>query len=88
MAANKLATNTPNRPRETPSWLNEACNYAITAAQKTLQHLCEASRASDLVRVIKVDAVPKSFANNEIAIAVSWILSEQLHVYLNLRVPP
>jgi hypothetical protein len=35
-----------NVPRETPSWLNEACNHAITAAQKTLHHLCEASRVN------------------------------------------
>jgi hypothetical protein len=58
MNLDKLGTNAPNRPRETPSWLNEACNHATTAAQKTLQHLCEASRASDLVRVNKINALP------------------------------
>ncbi|CAI7616827.1 unnamed protein product [Penicillium glandicola] len=46
---NQSSTNVTNRPRETPSWLNEACNHATTAAQKTLHHLCEASRINDLV---------------------------------------
>lgn len=40
------------RPTETPLWLHEACNYALTAAQKTIHHLCEASRVNDLVRVM------------------------------------
>ncbi|KGO74105.1 Transcription factor, fungi [Penicillium italicum] len=48
-ALNQPSTNVTNRPRETPSWLNEACNHAITAAQKTLHHLCEASRFNNLV---------------------------------------
>ncbi|CAG7966597.1 unnamed protein product [Penicillium olsonii] len=51
---NKKAVSNTNGPEnkndqaETPSWLNEACGYAITAAQKTIQHLCEASRENDL----------------------------------------
>lgn len=43
---------TPNRPNEIPSWLNEACNHTITAARKTIHHLCEASEKNDLVKVI------------------------------------
>ncbi|KAJ5618781.1 hypothetical protein N7510_002765 [Penicillium lagena] len=39
-----------NRPTETPSWLNEACTHALTAAQRTIHHLCEASHVNDLVR--------------------------------------
>ncbi|KAJ5513768.1 hypothetical protein N7463_003320 [Penicillium fimorum] len=46
---NQSSTNVTNRPSEAPSWLNKACNLAITAAQKTLHHLCEASRVNDLV---------------------------------------
>ncbi|CRL17388.1 Fungal transcriptional regulatory protein, N-terminal [Penicillium camemberti] len=49
IALNQSTTNVTNRPRETPSWLNEACNHAITAAQRTLHHLCEASRVNNLV---------------------------------------
>ncbi|KZN91513.1 Thiamine repressible genes regulatory protein [Penicillium chrysogenum] len=49
IAPNQSSANVTNRPRETPSWLNEACNHAITAAQKTLHHLCEASRVNNLV---------------------------------------
>ncbi|KAK4871059.1 hypothetical protein LT330_000296 [Penicillium expansum] len=49
IALNQSSTNVTNRPRETPTWLNEACNHAITAAQKTLHHLCEASRVNNLV---------------------------------------
>jgi len=44
---------TPNRPNEIPSWLNEACNHTITAARKTIHHLCEASEKNDLVKVRK-----------------------------------
>ncbi|KAJ6138811.1 hypothetical protein N7471_005297 [Penicillium samsonianum] len=49
IALNQSSTNATNLPRETPSWLNEACNHAITAAQKTLHLLCEASRVNNLV---------------------------------------
>ncbi|OQD82129.1 hypothetical protein PENANT_c023G05787 [Penicillium antarcticum] len=49
MSLNRSKEITANRPTETPSWLNEACNHATTAAQKTLHHLCEASRLNDLV---------------------------------------
>ncbi|KAJ5771411.1 uncharacterized protein N7511_003462 [Penicillium nucicola] len=49
MSLNRSKDNTGNRPTETPSWLNEACNHATTAAQKTLYHLCQASRLNDLV---------------------------------------
>lgn len=40
-----------SRPTEAPSWLNEACNYTLTAAKKTLQHLTKASAVNDLVKV-------------------------------------
>ncbi|KAI2692599.1 transcriptional regulator family: Fungal Specific TF [Penicillium roqueforti] len=49
IALNQSSTHVTNYPRETPSWLNEACNHAITSAQKTLHHLCEASRVNNLV---------------------------------------
>lgn len=42
-----------NHSGETPLWLNEACNHSTTAAKKTLQHLCEASRGNDLVRQLR-----------------------------------
>lgn len=47
------SSRTPNRPNEIPSWLNEACNHTITAARKTIHHLCEASEKNDLVKVRK-----------------------------------
>ncbi|KAJ5152563.1 uncharacterized protein N7482_009041, partial [Penicillium canariense] len=40
-----------SRPTEIPAWLNEACDHALTAARKTIHHLCEAARANDLVKV-------------------------------------
>lgn len=40
-----------NRPKEIPSWLNEACHHTLAAARKTIHHLSEASRVNDLVRV-------------------------------------
>ncbi|PYH42846.1 Zn(II)2Cys6 transcription factor [Aspergillus saccharolyticus JOP 1030-1] len=36
-----------------PSWLNEACNQALSAACRTIQHLCEASAGNDLVRELR-----------------------------------
>ncbi|RJE21545.1 hypothetical protein PHISCL_06117 [Aspergillus sclerotialis] len=42
-----------SRPTEAPSWLNEACNYTLTAAQKTLQHLSKASAVNDLVKQLR-----------------------------------
>ncbi|KAJ5985986.1 hypothetical protein N7522_013182 [Penicillium canescens] len=53
MSLNRSKANTANRPTETPSWLNEACNHATTAAQKTIHYLCEASRHNDLVRQLR-----------------------------------
>ncbi|KAJ5129985.1 uncharacterized protein N7515_006024 [Penicillium bovifimosum] len=50
---NQSRTDAPHHPRETPSWLNEACSHAITTAQKTIRHLCEASRVNDLVRELR-----------------------------------
>ncbi|KAJ6151806.1 hypothetical protein N7470_006934 [Penicillium chermesinum] len=38
---------------ETPSWLNEACNYAINAARKSIHHLSESSRVNELVRELR-----------------------------------
>ncbi|KAJ9489396.1 hypothetical protein VN97_g3869 [Penicillium thymicola] len=49
IALNQPTTNVTNRPRATPSWLNEACNHAITAAQRIIHHLCEASKVNNLV---------------------------------------
>ncbi|KAJ5960768.1 uncharacterized protein N7479_007918 [Penicillium vulpinum] len=49
MSINHSSASVKNRPRETPSWLNEACNHATSAAQKTLHSLCEGSRVNDLV---------------------------------------
>ncbi|KAJ6115455.1 hypothetical protein N7486_001233 [Penicillium sp. IBT 16267x] len=48
-AAARQATGSSNRPKEIPSWLNEACNHALAAARKTIHHLSEASRVNDLV---------------------------------------
>lgn len=42
---------TSNRPTEMPSWLNEACKHALTAARQTIHHLCDASRTNDYVKV-------------------------------------
>ncbi|KAJ5776794.1 hypothetical protein N7520_000040 [Penicillium odoratum] len=39
-----------NRREEVPSWLNEACDYALNASQKIIHHLCHASRFNDLVK--------------------------------------
>ncbi|KAJ5600964.1 hypothetical protein N7450_002031 [Penicillium hetheringtonii] len=47
------SSRTPNRPNEIPSWLNEACNHTITAARKTIHHLCEASEKNDLVKELR-----------------------------------
>ncbi|KAJ6078396.1 hypothetical protein N7467_008149 [Penicillium canescens] len=53
MSLNQSNTNATNRPTETPPWLNEACKHAITATQKTLHHLVEASKVNDLVRQLR-----------------------------------
>ncbi|GLI79452.1 hypothetical protein PoHVEF18_007787 [Penicillium ochrochloron] len=42
-----------SRPTEMPTWLNEACNHALTAARKTIHHLCEASRSNDFVKQLR-----------------------------------
>lgn len=42
---------TSNRPTEMPSWLNDACKHALTAARQTVHHLCDASRTNDNVKV-------------------------------------
>ncbi|KAF5862893.1 hypothetical protein ETB97_011034 [Aspergillus alliaceus] len=42
-----------NRPTEAPAWLNEACNKALGAACKTIQFLCEAAVANELVRELR-----------------------------------
>ncbi|KAJ5771559.1 hypothetical protein N7520_002088 [Penicillium odoratum] len=52
MAAHQASGST-NRPKEIPSWLNEACNYALTAARKTIHHLNESSRVNDFVRQLR-----------------------------------
>ncbi|KAF3402053.1 hypothetical protein F1880_009943 [Penicillium rolfsii] len=41
------------RPTEIPTWLQEACNHALTAARKTIHHLCEASRNNDFVKQLR-----------------------------------
>ncbi|KAF7718845.1 Fungal Zn(2)-Cys(6) binuclear cluster domain-containing protein [Penicillium ucsense] len=46
-------TNAPPRSFKVPTWLNEACNHAITAASKTIHHLSEASRRNDLVKQLR-----------------------------------
>lgn len=40
-----------NRPHEIPSWLNEACDYVLYTARKTIHYLCKASLVNELVRV-------------------------------------
>lgn len=86
IALNQSTTNVTNRPRETPSWLNEACNHAITAAQRTLHHLCEASRVNNLVLVNRPHVVIKASTNNLIGIAIPWVLFRQFCIYSHLRV--
>ncbi|KAJ5378221.1 uncharacterized protein N7496_005630 [Penicillium cataractarum] len=54
----KMSLQQPNggsasRPTEMPTWLNEACNHALTAARKTIHHLCEASRSNDFVKQLR-----------------------------------
>ncbi|KAJ5299019.1 hypothetical protein N7476_010576 [Penicillium atrosanguineum] len=44
---------TSNRPTEIPSWLNEACKHALTAARQTIHHLCDASRTNDYVKQLR-----------------------------------
>ncbi|KAJ5667677.1 uncharacterized protein N7477_006247 [Penicillium maclennaniae] len=44
---------TSNRPTEMPSWLNEACKHALTAARQTIHHLCDASRTNDHVKQLR-----------------------------------
>ncbi|KAJ5979576.1 hypothetical protein N7481_006874 [Penicillium waksmanii] len=51
--SSQSATRVHNRPNEIPSWLNEACNHALSAARKTIHHLCEASEANDLVKELR-----------------------------------
>ncbi|KAJ5773746.1 hypothetical protein N7457_008642 [Penicillium paradoxum] len=53
LTLNQPSTHVSNRPSETPSWLNEACNHAIATAQKTIRHLSESSRVNDLVRELR-----------------------------------
>lgn len=42
-----------NQPPEVPAWLNEACNCTLSAAQRTMRHLCEASAVNELVRELR-----------------------------------
>ncbi|KAJ5715601.1 uncharacterized protein N7483_012782 [Penicillium malachiteum] len=53
MAARQGSDSTSRRPTEIPPWLNEACNYVLNAARKTIHHLSEASRINDLVRQLR-----------------------------------
>ncbi|KAL2827685.1 C6 zinc finger domain protein [Aspergillus pseudoustus] len=39
--------------RETPAWLNEACDYALSAACRTIYFLCESYTVNELVREIR-----------------------------------
>ncbi|PYI31219.1 C6 zinc finger domain protein [Aspergillus indologenus CBS 114.80] len=41
------------RATEIPSWLNEACTQALSAACRTIHHLCEASACNELVRELR-----------------------------------
>ncbi|KAJ5949762.1 hypothetical protein N7454_001346, partial [Penicillium verhagenii] len=49
----RQASVSSNHPKEIPSWLNEACNHALGAAQKTIHHLSEASRVNDFVKQLR-----------------------------------
>ncbi|KAJ9226741.1 transcriptional regulator family: Fungal Specific TF [Paecilomyces variotii] len=42
-----------NRPHEIPSWLNEACDYVLYTARKTIHYLCKASLVNELVRELR-----------------------------------
>ncbi|CEL10414.1 hypothetical protein ASPCAL13534 [Aspergillus calidoustus] len=39
--------------REAPSWLNDACDYALSAACRTIYFLCESYTTNELVREIR-----------------------------------
>ncbi|KAJ5087135.1 hypothetical protein N7456_010751 [Penicillium angulare] len=53
LAAQQAGGRPSGHTAEIPPWLNEACNHVITAAQKTIHHLSEASRLNDLVRQLR-----------------------------------
>ncbi|KAJ5623923.1 hypothetical protein N7510_000232 [Penicillium lagena] len=53
MSRHRSTNNGTNRHTETPSWLNEACTHVLTAAQRTIYHLCEASYVNDHVRQMR-----------------------------------
>ncbi|KAL3481371.1 fungal-specific transcription factor domain-containing protein [Aspergillus californicus] len=42
--------------REIPSWLNEACGYALSAACRTIHFLCESYTVNELVRELRYHA--------------------------------
>jgi hypothetical protein len=86
VSLNRSKVNGANRPTETPSWLNEACNHATTAAQKTLHHLCEASRLNDLVRVSEMSVVSNSPAHHDTATSLPWLFYGKLYFHSDLRI--
>jgi hypothetical protein len=86
MSLNRSKVNTTNRPTETPSWLNEACNHATTAAQKTIHHLCEASRLNDLVRVSEMSVVSNPPTNHDIATSLPRLFYRKFHFHPHLRI--
>ncbi|KAL4799194.1 fungal-specific transcription factor domain-containing protein [Aspergillus venezuelensis] len=49
-------SNKDSTKREIPSWLNEACSYALSAACRTIYFLCESYTANELVRGIRYHA--------------------------------
>ncbi|PWY95909.1 C6 zinc finger domain protein [Aspergillus sclerotioniger CBS 115572] len=53
MSSQRPGSSTAKRPTEMPTWLNEACNQALSAACRTIHHLYEASIYNELVRELR-----------------------------------
>ncbi|RAL00859.1 Zn(II)2Cys6 transcription factor [Aspergillus ibericus CBS 121593] len=53
ISSQQPGSSTAKRPTEMPTWLNEACNQALSAACRTIHHLYEASIYNELVRELR-----------------------------------
>ncbi|RAH53576.1 C6 zinc finger domain protein [Aspergillus piperis CBS 112811] len=53
ISSQQPGSSTAKGPTEIPTWLNEACNQALSAACRTIHHLYEASIYNELVRELR-----------------------------------
>lgn len=73
-----------NRPTEMPSWLNEACDYVLYTARKTIHYLCKAFLVNELVRVSIVVLIDASCEHRTFS-GATFTEPLTLHVSQELR---